>query len=344
MPKVSIVIPVYNAEKYILRCMESIENQTFKDFEVIAVDDGSSDSSLKILEKFSEKTTFLKVLRQKNMGAAEARNTGIKNAAGDFICFVDSDDCLETEYLEILVKNQEETGCDISMIGINKVENEESTEIFLYSSKKICSSEKEIKMLQAGCFCNRLTDFETNFIGMGTPWDKLFRMSIIRENKILFNTSLRTGEDTYFCWEYFNFVNKFVYENKALYNYVVYSSSLSKRYLELKDFYTVSNVFYKAEKPDMEKITKDSLRYAIFRHFLSLLKKHFADRNNTLPFRLFKNELKEVLSSKELSYAKKHLAKEKFLSKKEKTVLLLSAFPYLMAAALYALNRLKKRP
>ena len=140
MPKVSIVIPVYNAEKYILRCMESIENQTFKDFEVIAVDDGSSDSSLKILEKFSEKTTFLKLLRQKNMGAAKARNTGIKNAAGDFICFVDSDDWLEPEYLEILVKNQEETGCDISMIGINKVENEESTEIFLYNTKKICSS------------------------------------------------------------------------------------------------------------------------------------------------------------------------------------------------------------
>ncbi len=343
MPKVSIVIPVFNAEKCIERCIESIEKQTFKDFEVIAVDDGSSDSSFELLCRLSEKMSFLKVLRESNMGAAAARNTGIKNAVGDFVCFVDSDDRLQNEYLEILVKNQKEADFDISMVGINKVENENTSAIFLYSTKKIYSEPKEIKMLQAGCFCNRLTDFETDFIGMGTPWDKLFKMSIIRENRIFFNTELKTGEDTFFCWEYFNFVEKFVYENKALYNYQVCSDSLSKRYLELKDFDTASEVFYKAEKPDMEKITKDSLRYAIFRHFLSLLKKHFAHKNNALPFKLFRKELKDVLSSAELLYAKKHLSKAEFLSVKEKAVLFLSSFPYFMAVILYAVKRSGRR-
>lgn len=340
MPKVSIIIPVYNAEKHITRCIKSIENQTYKDFNAILVNDGSTDDSLSVLKTLEKKYDFIKVFTQENKGAASARNHGLEKADGEFVCFVDADDWLEKDYLSVLVENQKENNADISMIGINKIQNSTAQKEFIFNSKKIYENTEDIRKLQAGCFCNRLACFETDFIGMGTPWDKLFRLCIIRKNNISFNTDLKTGEDTLFCWQYFNFVKSFVYENKALYNYVVYQDSLSRKFVELKTFYDTINIFFTVFDEKMPEITKEALYYVIFRHFLSLLKKHFAHRENRLSLKEYKAEMKEAISREEMKFSIANIS-EKYLSRKEKIILRLTKRPELLAFLLFSLSRLK---
>jgi len=112
MSKVSIIIPVYNSEKYLRHCLDSITNQSFKDFEVIAINDGSTDSSLNILNEYKN-ILNIKILSQKNMGVAKAREIGIKNSTSPYITFIDSDDYIDNDYLEKLVYTLECTNTNI---------------------------------------------------------------------------------------------------------------------------------------------------------------------------------------------------------------------------------------
>ena len=96
MPKISVIVPIFNVEKYLKECLESIINQTFKDIEIICINDGSTDNSLDILNQYAEKDNRIKVITQSNQGLSAARNTGIKYANGEYISFIDSDDYIDT--------------------------------------------------------------------------------------------------------------------------------------------------------------------------------------------------------------------------------------------------------
>ena len=114
MAKISVIIPVYNAEKYISRCLDSIINQTFKDIEIICVNDKSTDDSADILGKYSKKDKRIKIIdNPQNIGAALSRNKGIDTATGDFIYFIDADDYIDEKYLECMLKKIEHENCDI---------------------------------------------------------------------------------------------------------------------------------------------------------------------------------------------------------------------------------------
>ena len=113
MPKVSIIVPVYNVEKYLRRCIDSILRQTLTDIEVILVDDGSFDSSGKICEEYARKDSGLRVIHQKNAGVAVARNTGLDIASGDYIAFVDSDDYIEPNMYQSMMQVANQYDCDV---------------------------------------------------------------------------------------------------------------------------------------------------------------------------------------------------------------------------------------
>ena len=113
MPKISIIIPVYNAEQYLEECLLSISQQTFTDFEILAINDGSTDRSLEILKKYQEKEPRLKVFSQVNKGVSAARNLGLDNAKGDYITFVDADDWLHPETIEKYIEIAEKENSDI---------------------------------------------------------------------------------------------------------------------------------------------------------------------------------------------------------------------------------------
>lgn len=113
MPKISIIIPVYNVEKYLRRCLDSVLNQTFSDWEAICVNDGSPDNSDKILAEYSARDSRFKIVNKKNAGVSQARNDGIKKASGEYIIFMDSDDCIHPQTMDIVYRFAEKNHADI---------------------------------------------------------------------------------------------------------------------------------------------------------------------------------------------------------------------------------------
>jgi glycosyltransferase involved in cell wall biosynthesis len=191
MAKVSIVIPVYNVEKYLRECLDSILNQSLRDIEVICVDDGSKDNSLKILEEYSQKDSRLSVIIQKNQGAGAARNIGLERATGEYVLFFDSDDYILEGALEKLYNHAQSKNADITICRSFKCfEQEKDLQEISYSVKT--------KLLDGK------TDFSPKDIAdniyqfcVGWPWDKLYKLSFVKENKLEFQ-NLRHSNDTFF--------------------------------------------------------------------------------------------------------------------------------------------------
>lgn len=125
MPRISIGVPFHNVEEYLPQCLDSILRQTFTDFEVIMVDDGSTDDSFEICQKYAAKDSRFKLIHQENGGVAKARNNCLRHMTGDFIAWVDSDDWIEDDYFERLIRTQERTGADMVCIGIKTFMNNE---------------------------------------------------------------------------------------------------------------------------------------------------------------------------------------------------------------------------
>ena len=120
--KISIIIPVYNSEKFVSRCLDHLLNQTYQNFEIICINDGSKDNSLSILKEYSKKDNRIIVLNQENKGIARTRNIGIKKASGDYIMFVDNDDYMESDYLETYAKNAIDGDYDIVIGGYRRID------------------------------------------------------------------------------------------------------------------------------------------------------------------------------------------------------------------------------
>ena len=115
MAKVSVIVPVYNIEVHLKQCLDSIVAQTINDLEIICVDDGSTDTSLQILQKYAAEDSRFRIITQANAGPGAARNAGLKIATGEFLIFLDSDDWFEADFLELMVKRAEETAADVTI-------------------------------------------------------------------------------------------------------------------------------------------------------------------------------------------------------------------------------------
>lgn len=144
IPKISIIIPVFNAEKFIVRCLASIESQTFRDYEIIIVNDGSTDNSLAIIDEYAKNRDYIKVVNQKNKKAAAARNTGLRFASGEYLAFIDADDYVHPDYLRILYKNAIEYNADVSTCGFYRSSNDEFRLIDLVNNKPYIRTNIEV--------------------------------------------------------------------------------------------------------------------------------------------------------------------------------------------------------
>ena len=154
MIKISIIVPVYNVEKYLRKCIDSILNQTFKDFELILVDDGSTDDSGKICDEYSLKDSRIKVIHKENGGQSSARNMGLDVAQGEYIGFVDSDDWIEKDMYEILYRNCKMKDGDIGIIGINFVYNNRVRKGLEYPLQSWKKEESMYKLIEHKYFGN----------------------------------------------------------------------------------------------------------------------------------------------------------------------------------------------
>lgn len=204
---VSIVVPVHNSSKYLKRCLDSILNQTYKNIEVITVENGSTDDSLEILKSYEPQIKVIK-LDSKSLGTA--RNSGINASLGDYISFIDSDDTIKKEFIEELVNSIEYEKSDLSICGIREIHEEKKEEIIRENFPHKNIGREEIK--------NNLAKFDYG------PCNKLYKRDIIIKNKLTFPTNLKY-EDVPFVLGYISSANKISRVSDALYNYHIHSKS-----------------------------------------------------------------------------------------------------------------------
>ena len=209
---VSLIIPVYNVENCLRKCIESVLLLQYSDFELILVDDGSTDSSGKICDEYSEVDSRVKVIHKRNGGVSSARNLGMMESKGEWIGFIDADDWIDSEYLSVLCPDSD---CDMSVCSYYW----ETTE----GSDKDLIETAEV----TGNFKNEFLKKYLPSIHFSVVWAKLYKKDIIIKNGLRFNQNFNSGEDTLFVLEYLTHVNSLKSSNKPLYHYNRSNSSLS---------------------------------------------------------------------------------------------------------------------
>lgn len=213
----SIIIPMYNVEKYIENCIDSIVNQEFTDYELILVDDGSTDRTVDIAKKNISKSHIIHsvhLIRKENSGASDSRNLGLKYATGKYIVFMDSDDTMLPEALEVMAKASK-SDQDLYVFSLKKRKDEEIlestlTQLVSFSIKK----EKSLDVLEE--YLKR-----TNFKITWQPWAKLFKREIIETNNVQFDSRLHSCNDFNFFFSYFLFVHSVEFVNTPTVIYTV---------------------------------------------------------------------------------------------------------------------------
>lgn len=225
-PLISVIVPIYNSEKYLERCITSICNQTYPNLEIILVNDGSKDHSLTICKTFAKKDKRIVIKDITNGGVSNARNTGLLIAKGEFIQFLDSDDFIDKNYIKSLYDIIKVNDIGMALCAIK------SFDIY---SKLIDEWTIEDSILNFDNIDQILfLDLINSFLLFG-PVNKLYKKDIITKNSIKFDKSLSYGEDLLFNLEYFKHISKISITNKIAYNYVHDNpNSLSKKLYEDK--------------------------------------------------------------------------------------------------------------
>ncbi len=224
--KISVIVPVYNKELYLERCLDSVINQTYKNLEIICVNDGSSDNSGKILDEYAKKDDRIKVIHKENGGVSSARNKGLVVATGVFVGFIDSDDYIEPEMFEVLISGIKNDETDISICGYF---DEYSNEIRPVKNILPISNEP-MKMEDF----HKFIYIRDKYRGVASYlWNRILRKSVIDSNNIKFDESIiAIGEDFMFLAHYYLKADKVVYNDASLYHYVQLENSKSNNIAE----------------------------------------------------------------------------------------------------------------
>lgn len=244
---ISVIVPVYNCEAYLDKSIQSLIQQTyFEHLEIIFIDDGSKDNSGKIIDKYIEKYSNMRLIRQKNSGVSAARNRGIEEASGEYIIFFDADDIAERQLYEKLFKLIEENDADMSCVNYSMCFDDGTVKVHKPKRKELLCGKEAIKsFLHSNVLCNNTID-------------KLFRLSIARE--IMFPTGYAIGEDMFFVFQYLlRIQNVAVDTTESLYRYCIHSNSAMKSKFSVKYFEPVT-----LSKKMMDKVSfdKELLFYA----------------------------------------------------------------------------------
>jgi glycosyltransferase involved in cell wall biosynthesis len=222
-PRVSIIIPFYNAAEHIERSVISALAQTLPQIEVLAVDDGSTDNSVALLDVIAEKDKRLRVFRNSKKGVSAARNIGLNKAEGEYISFVDADDWIQPGMLESLYYACNDQNCDWSICNVSIVENNEIKGERLHLEEDVISIPEN-----RAYFLSRLLAFNYDY----ATWNKLYKNSIIKENGIRFKEEMFLWEDLLFNLQYQHYVGCVSLVSKPLYFYRAHDGSLYHRSME----------------------------------------------------------------------------------------------------------------
>lgn len=275
MINISIIIPAFNSEKYIERCIDSVLKQTSNNFEIIIVNDGSTDNTEYIIKEYSQRYSFIKQITQSNRGVSEARNRGLVEAKGEWIIFLDADDLLDYKACELVNKFNNE---DIDIIFFDMININEESNIENITRDKVkvleVSNDNKIELIKETIGFNS-DEIKLKIPALKNVWAKAYRNTFLKENKILFPKGVKNGEDIIFNLKCLKHFNVGVFVNIPFYYYYYNQDSVSNRY-----------------KPDIDEITKmfySELKLALGNSYrlreqiyLSIINNYFLEMNHYL--------------------------------------------------------------
>ncbi len=254
MCKISVVIPVYNVDRYLSRCLQSLVNQTFKDLEFICIDDGSSDNSLEILYSYAEKDSRFVIIVQKNSGPSIARNKGIDIAKGEYISFIDADDWIDLDFYEKLYAAAVDCNADIAAAGIIRLNKYKKKFFINYSSEEIAiEPNRKFELCDVP---------DRNYI-----WNKIYKLEKFRQKNLRFEEGV-FYEDIIFTPQAIYYLEKLVTVPQTFYYYWKTKNSIvtqkSEKYKkDLENAMLYSENFMKEHEIFIENHTTKLVRYKI---------------------------------------------------------------------------------
>lgn len=222
MKKVSVIIPIYNVEQYLPKCLDSIIGQTYNNLEIICVDDGSPDNSAELLQSYSEKDDRIVVVHKENGGLSSARNEGINSATGDYTVFVDADDWLDVDTIEAAVNAAENDGVDMVLWGYTREFKSKSIEKRIFNGDRVFNKDETRSFVYrriVGLVGDELSNPE-NADSISTAWGKLYNTKKIKDNNLQFvDTKIIGTEDVLFNLYYFCYVDNCKFIDKPYNHY-----------------------------------------------------------------------------------------------------------------------------
>ncbi len=230
--KITVIIPIYNAEEYIAQCLESLMRQTYRDFELIIVNDGSTDKSAEICNRFAGQYENINVMHKHNGGLISARISGLQKASGQYIAFVDADDWVDQDFLELLVTWMESEQSDIVMMGCIKEEKNTSEKMYNRFEKGVYEREN----LEKNVFPQML-HFQ-GFYEFGIlpfMWNKLYKKELLLECYDGIDTDIYDGEDAAVVFPYLLHTYRAVICDDVMYHYRIHGTSMTAR--KKQDYY-----------------------------------------------------------------------------------------------------------
>ena len=213
-PKVSIIIPIYNPGEYFIKCLDSATNQTLSGIEIICIDDGSTDDSMEILSTYSNNDSRFKILHQENLGAGTARNKGIKNASGEYIIFLDSDDWIENDMCEKLYYHAKNLDVDLVLFDVIWYLKDNKKEYYKYFSNDEFNQDYTSFVFNRTFIHDKIVD-----ASLGVIWSKFYKTSFIKENSLKFST-YKIYNDVVFHFKTILAANKIAYYPQVFYHYI----------------------------------------------------------------------------------------------------------------------------
>lgn len=264
---VSIIVPVYNAEKYLMRCLDSLSEQTLNEIEILCVNDGSTDSSPKILNSYATKDSRIRVFNQENKGPGAARNTALDNAKGTYILFCDADDALETDACRECYMLMENNPVDIVIFNHWIIEVDRIDTTYRNSKGHYVS---RIRPENVGVL-NRGRCFKTAIIA--SLWGNLFRFDLISRYNLRF-TDYKIGEDSIFLYSYLMLVQSGYALDRKLYTYYAHKGSLADVAMDkrpwLSRFKHIPRVLGETFKSALKNKRSFMIIYVFYRYFIWL--------------------------------------------------------------------------
>lgn len=309
--KVSVIVPIYNVEKYLDRCVSSILNQTLKDLEIILVDDGSPDNCPAMCDEYAKNDSRVKVIHKKNAGQGLARNSGLEIATGKYVAFIDSDDYVDESMYESMYALAENESLDLCCCSYNRFYNDgHVVAAKWYNKPKIVAGQRQVNQLILDLnIKNANTIIETNV------WGVLYSKDIIDKNRIRFVSEREiASEDLIFNYDFFIHANKIAYTPNRYYNYYYNDNSTTTNYGTAK-YKRMVQLLYSLDNRLSNRFTAQEYEpyfcYSVLRIFKIILKfevlrakslkEGLASLKNALTEPIFKRMLTSVEFRKSLS-------------------------------------------